>query len=68
MMLQVASHITHHFFEWMKLAEIALLHVISSIEDEYTTFSIAFLKLKLCNGLDKLFACYGHICTKDFLP
>lgn len=49
--LDASSCLTHHFSEFMKLAEVAVIHVLGSVEDERTFSSVAFLKSKLRNTL-----------------
>ena len=44
--------LSHGFPEYLKLAEIALVHVIGSVEDERVFSSVSFLKTKLRNSLD----------------
>ena len=44
--------LAHGFPEYLKLAEIALVHVIGSVEDERVFSSVSFLKSKLRNSLD----------------
>ena len=39
--------------EYMKLAHIALVHVLGSVEDEHTFLSVTFLKNELRNRLDQ---------------
>jgi len=47
------SHLLSHFFRiFKKLVEIAMVHVISSVDDECCFNSISFLKNKLCNQLN----------------
>ena len=43
---------SHGFPKYLKLAEIAMVHVIGSVEDERVFLSVSFLKTKLCNSLD----------------
>jgi hypothetical protein len=52
MTLDASSYLTHHFSEFMKLAEVAVIHVLGSVEDERTFSSVSFLKSKLRNSLD----------------
>ena len=44
--------LAHGFPEYLKLAKIALVHVIGSVEDERVIPSVSFLKSKLRNSLD----------------
>ena len=41
-----------YFLEFAKLAEIAIVHVLDSLEDESTFSSLSFLKKKTKNRLD----------------
>jgi hypothetical protein len=48
-----ASQLLAHFFpEYLKLVEIAMIHVLGSIEDESSFSSVSFLKNKLRNCLN----------------
>ena len=49
--------LAHHFSEYMKLAEMAIVHVIGSIEDEHIFSSVSFIKSKVRNSLDKHLQC-----------
>ena len=44
--------LSHGLPEYLKLAKIALVHVIGSVEDEGVCSSVSFLKTKLRNSLD----------------
>src|ERR1700738_3303695 len=44
--------LAHGLPEYLKLAEITLVHVIRSVEDERVFSSVSFLKTKLRNSLD----------------
>jgi hypothetical protein len=44
--------LSHGFPEYLKLAKIAMVHVIGSVEDERVFSSVSFLKTKLRNSLD----------------
>ena len=44
--------LAHGFPKYLKLAEIAMVHVIGSVEDERVFSSVSFLKTKLRNSLD----------------
>lgn len=46
------NNLTQNFGEFLKLAEMALVHVIGSVEDERLFSSVGFLKSKLRNNLD----------------
>jgi len=50
--LDVATCLTGEFFEFFKLAEMALVHVLGSVEDERTFSVLNFLKSKLKNNLE----------------
>jgi hypothetical protein len=56
------------FPEFIKLAEIAMIHVLGSVEDERTFSSLNFLKDRLWNRLDmhsrSLLACMVNKYTK----
>lgn len=47
------NSLTENFGEFLKLAEMALVHVIGSVEDERLFSSVAFLKSKLRNNLNE---------------
>lgn len=48
------NSLTQHLFsEYLKLAEISLVHVIGSVEDERTFSTLSFLKNKLRNALNE---------------
>lgn len=36
-----------HFFEFMKFAQMAIVQVVSNVEDETTFFTLTFMKWKL---------------------
>lgn len=55
--LDAATCLTHHFSEYMKLAEIAIVHVLGSVEDERVFSWVSFLKSKVRNSLDKHLQC-----------
>lgn len=46
-------NLTQNFGEFLKLAEIAVIHVLGSIEDERLFSSVGFLKSKLRNNLEE---------------
>ena len=46
------NSLTQNFSEFLKLAEIALVHVLGSVEDERLFSSVGFLKSKLRNNLE----------------
>lgn len=49
-----ANSLTNHLFpEYVKLAEIAVVHVLGSVEDERCFSSLGFLKNKVRNSLDE---------------
>jgi len=49
-----------HFREWFKVAELAAVQVLGSVEDERTFSTVAFSKSKLRNRLSEhLPACVG---------
>ena len=50
--ISASRMLSHGFPEYLKLAEIALVHVIGSVEDECVFSSVSFLKTKLRNPLD----------------
>jgi hypothetical protein len=50
--ISASKVLAHGFLEYLKLAEIALVHVIRSVEDEFVILSGSFLKTKLRNSLD----------------
>jgi len=50
--LDANSALAKSFSEYVKLAEIAKIHVLGSVEDECWFFSLSFLKDKLQNRLD----------------
>ena len=50
--LDANSTMSSLFPEYMKLAQIALIHVLGSMEDERVFLSVTFLKDKLQNRLD----------------
>jgi len=50
--LDVATCLTSEFFEFFKLVEMALVHVLGNVEDEYTFSTLNFLKSKLRNNLE----------------
>jgi hypothetical protein len=48
-----ASQLLFHTFpKYLKLAEIAMTHILGSIEDELCFNSVSFLKDKVCNRLN----------------
>lgn len=51
--LQSNHNLTQNFGEFLKLAEIALVHVLGSVEDERLFSSVGFLKSKLQNNLEE---------------
>ena len=55
--LDAATCLTHHFSEYMKLAEMAIVHVLGSVEDERVFSSVAFLKSKVRNSLETHLQC-----------
>ena len=46
------SSLGKNFGEYLKLAQIAIVHVLGSVEDERTFFALSFLKDRLRNRLD----------------
>jgi len=46
------NNLTQNFGEFLKLAEIAMVHIIGSVEDERLFSNVGFLKSKLRNCLD----------------
>jgi len=46
-------NLTQNFGEFLKLAEIAVVHVLGSVEDERLFSSVGFLKSKLRNNLEE---------------
>jgi len=52
-MLDSNNNLTQNFGEFLKLAEIAIVHVIGSVEDKRCFSSVGFLKSKLRNNLDE---------------
>ena len=50
--LDANSALSTSFLEYIKVAQIALIHVLGSVEDERAFSSVTFLKDKLCNTLD----------------
>jgi hypothetical protein len=47
------NHLTQNFSEFIKLAQIVVIHVLGSVEDERLFSSVAFLKSKLRASLDE---------------
>jgi len=46
-------NLMQNFGEFLKLAEIVVVHVLGSIEDERLLSSVGFFKSKLCNNLEE---------------
>jgi hypothetical protein len=44
--------LSHSFLEFLKLVEIAMVHVLGFVEDEHCFSFASFFKTKLCNCLD----------------
>jgi TorA maturation chaperone TorD len=56
-----------HFPEWFKVAELAAVQVLGSVEDERTFSTVTFSKSKLRNRLSEhLAACVGIYSQKFF--
>ena len=51
--LDANSSLGKNFGEYVKLAQIAMIHVLGSVEDECTFSALNFLKDRLRNRLDK---------------
>jgi hypothetical protein len=49
--IHASQLLSNVFFEYLKVAEIAMVRVLSSVEDEQCFNSIAFLKNKVWNRL-----------------
>jgi len=49
--LSTSKVLAYAFFEYFKLAEIAMVQMFGSVEDEWCFNSLAFCKSKLCNRL-----------------
>jgi len=47
------NSLTQNFSEFIKLAEMAIVHVLGSVEDERLFSIVGFLKSKLRNNLEK---------------
>lgn len=47
------NNLMQSFGEFLKLAEMALVYLIGSVEDEWLFSSVGFLKSKLRNNLDE---------------
>jgi len=47
------NSLTLNFGEFIKLAELVVVHVLGSIEDEHLFSSVGFLNSKLCNHLEE---------------
>jgi hypothetical protein len=47
------NSLTQNFSEFLKLAEMAVVHVLGSVEDERTFSSVGFLKSKVRNNLEE---------------
>ncbi len=54
-MLDANSSLGKNFVEFIKLAQVAMVHVLSIVENECTFSTLSFLMDRLCNRLNEHF-------------
>jgi hypothetical protein len=64
--LSMSIVLKKHFPEWFKVAELAAVQILNSVEDEQIFSAVSFSKSKLRNRLSKDLAAYVGIYSHKF--
>jgi hypothetical protein len=51
--IETNSYLKHSLYEFLKIAELAVVMVLGSVQDEWTFSTVSFMKNKLRNRLSK---------------
>jgi hypothetical protein len=67
LVINASQLLFHYFLEFLKLVEIAMVHVLGFVEDKHWSSYVSFLKTKLHNCLDPHLELVVVMFLKSFL-